>query len=160
MRSVVSLKLMAQWSVFEAEAPELAEKIRARFTSHPHHVLGTVGSTGAPRLSGINIFFNDGVVWFGCMPASRKAADILRDSRIAVHSATLSEQLEGGDARISGVAVGLDPAATSQWRPENPGDGQFFGIDVLRAHVVEVEGEHLVVTMWDTKKGLRIVHRQ
>lgn len=160
MLTVLSLKLMARWSVFESEAPELAAKVRARFEGHPHHVLGTLDSTGAPRLSGINVFFNDGVVWFGSMSGARKMADIIRDPRIALHSATLSEQMEGGDARISGVAVPINTEIASQWRPENPADGHFFGIDIQKVHLVEVVGEQLVVTMWDTSLGLRIVLRQ
>lgn len=151
---------MAQWSVFESEAPELAAKVRARFEGHPHHVLGTLDSTGAPRLSGINVFFNDGVVWFGSMPGARKVADILRDPRIALHSATLSEQMDGGDARITGIAVALDAARATAWRPENPGEGHFFRLEVQKAHLVEVNGEQLVISMWDTEHGLRIVQRR
>ena len=160
MWAVLSLKLMAQWSVFESEVPELAAKVRARFEGHPHHVLGTLDSSGAPRLSGINVFFNDGVVWIGPMPGSRKVADIHRDPRVALHSATLSEQMDGGDARLTGVAVSIDADVASAWRPENPGEGHFFGIDLLKVHLVEVVGEQLVVSMWDTTHGLRIVHRQ
>lgn len=151
---------MAQWSVFESEAPELAAKIRARFEGHPHHVLGTLDSVGAPRLSGINVFFNDGLIWFGSMPGARKAADILRDSRVALHSATLSEQMDGGDARISGMAKVLDAEVASAWRPENPGEGNYFQVDVQKAHLVEVRDEQLIVTMWDTEHGVRIVQRR
>ena len=151
---------MAQWSQFEAEAPELAAKIRSRFEGHPHHVLGTLEKSGAPRLSGINVFFNDGEIWFGSMPNARKVDDIARDPRVSLHSATLSEEMTGGDARISGVAVTLASERAAQWRPENPGEGAFFTIDLHKAHLVEVMGEQLVVSMWDTERGLRIVHRQ
>lgn len=151
---------MAQWSEFEAEAPELAAKIRARFEGHPHHVLGTLELSGAPRLSGINVFFNDGVMWFGSMPGARKVDDIRRDPRVALHSATLSEEMTGGDARVSGVALSLEAERAAKWRPENPGEGNFFTVDIRKAHLVEVMGEELVVSMWDTEHGLRIVHRR
>lgn len=151
---------MAQWSQFEAEAPELAAKIRARFEGHPHHVLGTLDLSGAPRLSGINVFINDGVMWFGSMPSARKVNDIVRDPRIALHSATLSEEMSGGDARVSGVAVPLEAERAARWRPENPGDGAFFSVEIYKTHLVEVITEELVVSMWDTENGLRIVHRR
>ena len=151
---------MAQWSVLEAEAPELVAKIRSRFEGHPHHVLGTITAAGAPRLSGINVFFNDGVMWFGSMSHAKKLADIARDARISVHSATLSESLEGGDAVVSGRATPLDAERTAAWRPENPGEGSFFAIDIDKVHLVEVVNEQLVVTMWDTKHGVRIVQRR
>jgi hypothetical protein len=151
---------MAKWSLFESEAPALASKIRSRFEGHPHHILGTLDSLGAPRLSGINVFFNQGVVWFGSMPSAVKSVDIRRDPRISLHSATLSEELDGGDARISGLALVLDAESARAWRPENPGDGEFFEIDIQKAHIVEVANEQLVITMWDTENGLRIVQRQ
>jgi hypothetical protein len=151
---------MAKWSFFESEAPDLAAKIRSRFEGHPHHILGTLDSTGAPRLSGINVFFNEGVVWFGSMPSALKSLDIKRDPRVSLHSATLSEELDGGDARLSGLALVLDAETAGAWRAENPSDGEFFQIDVQKAHIVEVVQEQLVITMWDTANGLRIVQRQ
>jgi hypothetical protein len=151
---------MAKWSVFESEAPALAAKIRSRFEGHPHHVLGTLDSSGAPRLSGINVFFNDGIVWFGSMPSALKSRDIKRDPRMSLHSAPLSEELDGGDARISGLALALAADSARVWRPQNPSDGEFFQIDIQKAHIVEVVDEQLVVTMWDTEHGLRIVQRQ
>ena len=151
---------MAKWSLFESEAPELAAKIRARFEGHAHHILGTLDSAGAPRLSGINVFFNEGEMWFGSMANARKVVDINRDPRIAVHSATLSEEMTGGDARVSGIAVTLDTQRAAQWRPENPAEGSFFLVEIHKAHLVEVAGDELVISMWDTKHGLRIVHRR
>lgn len=117
-------------------------------------------ASGAPRLSGINVFFNEGVLWFGSMPGARKVHDIHRDPRISLYSAPLREDMEGGDASVSGVAKPLDGKRVMQWKPENPSDGEFFHIDVTRLHLVEVVGEQLVITMWDTDNGLRIVKRQ
>jgi hypothetical protein len=79
---------------------------------------------------------------------------------VSLHSATLSEELDGGDARISGLAIALAAESARAWRPENPSDGEFFQIDVHKAHLVEVAGDELVITMWDTENGLRIVQRQ
>lgn len=151
---------MATWSDIEKNEPELAARIQARFSGHPHHILGTIRSDGAPRLSGINVFFHDGYLWFGSMPDSRKAKDIVRDARVSLHSAPLDESMSGGDASISGIASSLDAQRVMQWQPESPANGQFFEVDVQRLHLVEVVGEELVVTMWDNTHGLRIVKRQ
>lgn len=148
------------WGEFQEKAPELARSVRARFEGHPHHVLGTVARTGAPRLSGINVFFNDGQMWFGSMPGARKVADLDRDSRLSVHSATLSETLDGGDARVDGVATELDRASIEKWQPDNPNAGRFFAVDVRHVHLVEVRGEDLLITMWDEDSGLRSVVRR
>lgn len=79
---------------------------------------------------------------------------------MSLHSATLSEELDGGDARISGLALALAADSARVWRPQNPSDGEFFQIDIQKAHIVEVIDEQLVITMWDTEHGLRIVQRQ
>ena len=160
MRGLLSLNPMMEWGQIEATVPELAARVRARFESHPHHVLGTLTASGAPRLSGINVFFNDGVLWFGSMHGALKARDLSRDARLSLHSATLSKDLNGGDARVSGVAVPLDGHRVSDWQPESPGDGEYFSVVVDHMHVVDVVGEELVITMWDTRRGLRIVNRQ
>lgn len=151
---------MGTWDTFVDEAPVLAAKVRARFVGHPHHILGTIEMSGSPRLSGINLMWDEGVVWFGCMPASRKVADIRRDPRISIHSAPLSEELDGGDARISGRARPVDVSKILAWRPETSSEGSFFEVDIEKVHLVEVEGKDLKVSMWDTENGLRIVNRQ
>lgn len=151
---------MAQWADIEKSEPGLASRIRARFEGHPHHVLGTVRLDGSPRLSGINVFFNDGRLWFGSMASARKVDDIRRDSRVAFYSATLDEHMNGGDASISGTARPLSAETVSVWRPESPTDGDFFEVDIIRLHLVEVVAEELVVSMWDNARGLRIVKRQ
>jgi hypothetical protein len=154
------LKPVTQWSEITAIAPDLAGRIQARFESHPHHVLGTIRADGSPRLSGINVFFNEGRMWCGSMVSARKANDIRRDRRVALYSAPLREDMDGGDASVSGIAHPLDAAAVQRWRPESPSDGEFFEIDVVRMHLVEVVGDELALTMWDNAHGLRIVNRQ
>lgn len=151
---------MVQWSQFEAESPDLASRIKARFEAHPHHVLGTLDSQAAPRLSGINVFFNDGVMWWGSMPGARKVTDLQRDPRLTLYSAPLSESLDGGDASVRGMARALDPSQVARWKPDSPTDGVFYSVELTSCHLVEVRGEELVITMWDTRNGLRIVHRR
>jgi hypothetical protein len=41
------------WTEFEAQAPELAARVRARFEAHNHLLIATLRRDGAPRLSGI-----------------------------------------------------------------------------------------------------------
>ena len=151
---------MVEWNEFEAAEPTIAQKIRSRFEDHPHHVLGTIEFSGAPRLSGINVFFNDGLMWFGSMSQSRKVADIERDPRVTIHTATLSEEMLGGDGRVSGFAVPLDASQIKNWKPESSTDGVYFGVNIDKVHLVEIVNEQLVISMWDIRHGLRIVTRQ
>src|SRR4029453_12710299 len=103
---------MASWKEIEAAAPELAGRARASFDAHKHKVLATLRRDGSPRISGIEASFADGQLWLGMRPGSRKALDLRRDPRLALHSASVDppEDPSGwaGDAKLSGRAVEVD----------------------------------------------------
>src|ERR687883_1376464 len=96
---------MADWSTVSAQVPELAARVRARFEATGLGLLATLRRDGSPRISGIEPLFTDDELWLGMMPDSRKATDLLRDPRFALHSATVDKQVTEGDARLSGEAV-------------------------------------------------------
>ena len=78
---------MARWCDIEAAEPELARAARDLFDRNKHKVLATLRRDGSPRLSGIETEFTDGEVWLGMMSDSRKARDLRRDPRLALHTA-------------------------------------------------------------------------
>jgi len=154
---------MSKWDQVSAEVPELAQRVYDRFEAHPHHVLATLRRDGSPRVSGINVFFNSGELWFGSMPGARKIDDLVRDPRLSLHSAPLSEELIGGDARVSGLARLLPPHESSQWLQATQGNGQpgvVALVDVLELSLVEVEGDEMVITSWSVTSGLRVTRRK
>ncbi|RSD14029.1 pyridoxamine 5'-phosphate oxidase family protein [Amycolatopsis eburnea] len=145
---------MTAWREFEAAEPEFAKRVQALFDAHKHKTIATLRADGSPRISGIETAFADGELTFGSMPNARKGADLLRDPRFAVHSATV-DPVEGaeaewpGEAKISGRAVSSD-------------GGRSF-----RADVAEVVHTHLnatatllVVEWWTPAGGLRKVERE
>jgi hypothetical protein len=143
---------MTAWREFEAAEPEFAQRVRALFDAHKHKTLATLRADGSPRISGIETKFTGGELTFGSMPNARKGADLKRDPRLALHSATVdpvdgSEADWPGEAKISGRAV-------------DTGDG--FRVDV--AEVVHThlnpEATLLVVEWWTPEGGLRKVERE
>ena len=145
------------WSRFAAESPELAAKVRARFEAHPHHVIATVRADGSPRASGTNVEFNedgDEVEFrIGSMARAVKAEDLKRDPRYSLHSATLDEQLDGGDAKVAGVArVDGNPGAD---------DDTTFVLEIAEASVVELApgGKELQITSWTPERGTNSLRR-
>lgn len=143
------------WSTFEHESPGLAAAVKARFDAHPHHIIATVRTGGAPRASGTNVVFMDGQLWVGCMPGSAKGHDLRRDGRFSLHSAPLDEQMVGGDAKVGGRAVELPRALADEWLDRleevtcgRPGEGDVFRLDLDEASLVEVDGDHLVIQSW------------
>ena len=97
---------MANWSGVEAAAPELAARVRATMDAHKHKVLATLRRDGSPRVSGIEATFTDGELWLGMMPGSRKAADLRRDPRLALHSTSVDPTED--EWRLVERAVGID----------------------------------------------------
>src|SRR6185312_14606941 len=122
---------MATWKDFEDEAGWLAAEVRRRFEAAETHVLATLRKDGAPRVSGSEVDFRHGALSFGSMLGARKARDLQRDGRCAIHA----HPFDGGDAKVSGVAVelvGLEKAAYVTGS-EPPGDFHAFRLELAEA---------------------------
>jgi hypothetical protein len=151
---------MTAWRDVEQAAPAFAERVRALFDAHRHKTIATLRADGSPRISGIEVAFEDGELVFGSMPNARKGADLHRDPRFALHSATVdpvegSEAQWPGDAKISGRAIAAGPI------PEGP-DGELFHADiaeVVHTHLDD-EATMLVVEWWMPAHGLRRLERE
>ena len=151
---------MTAWQEVEQAVPEFAQRVRGLFDAHRHKTIATLRVDGSPRISGIETVFEDGELVFGSMPNARKGADLRRDPRFALHSATV-DPVEGaeaqwpGEAKISGRAIVTGPIT------EGP-DGERFHADV--AEVVHTrlndEATMLVVEWWTPTQGLRKIERE
>jgi hypothetical protein len=148
---------MTAWQDVERAAPELAQRVRALFEAHKHKTIATVRADGSPRISGIETAFEDGELVFGSMPHARKGADLRRDPRFALHSATI-DPVEGapalwpGEAKISGRAVAA---------------GESPDVDRFCADIAEVAHVHLneaatllVIDWWTPAQGLQRAERE
>ena len=151
---------MTAWAQVEEAVPEFAQRVRALFDAHRHKTIATLRADGSPRISGIETVFEDGELVFGSMPDARKGADLRRDPRFALHSATI-DPVEGseaewpGEAKISGRAIAAGPVA------EGP-DGDSFRADiteVVHTHLND-EATMLIIDWWTPAQGLRVVERE
>jgi hypothetical protein len=148
------------WRDVEQAEPGFAQRVRALFEARRHKTLATLRADGSPRISGIEAAFEDGELVFGSMPNARKGADLVRDPRFALHSATVdpvegSEAQWPGEAKISGRAIAV---ALITGEP----DGDRFRADiaeVVHTHLSE-EATMLVVEWWTTAHGLRRIERE
>lgn len=80
---------MATWKDIEEDAPQLARRVRNRFDAGTNKTIATLRADGAPRISAIELKFDNAEITFGMMGGSAKLADIRRDPRIAVHCPTI-----------------------------------------------------------------------
>jgi Pyridoxamine 5'-phosphate oxidase len=159
---------MATWEEIEAAAPELAARARASFDAHRHKVLATLRRDGSPRLSGIEATFADGQLWLGMMPGSRKALDLRRDPRLALHSAAVDPPEDPttwpGDAKLAGRAVEVDdPARMEQLGGgDQSGEAHLFRVDITELVHTRVgdPADHLEIAHWREGEGLRHLQRR
>ena len=144
---------MATWNTFATEAPALAETVRARLDAHVHKTLATVRGDGSPRISGTETELVEGDLWIGSMWQARKALDLRRDPRFALHSGSDDPPGWAGDAKLAGVAEEItDP---DRIRAINGGKGpsgpsHLFRLDLREVSTVGLNAarDQLVIDVW------------
>ena len=151
---------MANWQTFRDEAPDLAQKVEARFRAHTHHVMATIRADGAPRVSGTEVPLVEGEAYLGSMWEARKAQDLRRDPRVAVHSNPGDETMQGGDAKLNAVAEEVaddHPAKVVIGGAAPEGPFHLFHLDLREAVLTEVdhEAEALHVHLWRPGEPVR-----
>lgn len=152
---------MPSWEAVVGAEPELASSIERLFASGRHKTIATLRADGSPRISGIECSFADGRLTFGSMAGSRKLADLHRDPRFALHSATV-DPVDGdegawpGEAKISGRAMS-DGEITDEGAPS----GEMFVADITEVVFVHLDGEAttLIVEWWTPGGGRRRAER-
>jgi Pyridoxamine 5'-phosphate oxidase len=159
---------MASWSEVEDAAPELAERVKERFQSTGLGLLATLRADGSPRISGIEPLFALDELWLGMMHTSRKALDLQRDPRLALHNATEDKQVTNGDARISGRAVEvLEEDAFERFNRAFQGETGYsppppyhlFKVDVTELMFLKPGGDHLVIETWRDGEDVKRTER-
>jgi hypothetical protein len=155
---------MSSWSDFEAAAPELAASVRARLDAHTHKTLATLRRDGSPRISGTETEFIDGELWIGSMWQARKARDLQRDPRFALHSGSDEPDAWAGDAKLAGVAEEItDPERVREINGEKapPGPSHLFRLDLREVSTVGLDEARtqLVIEVWTPEDGVRTIKR-
>ena len=141
------------WEEFEAGAPELAELARAEFERHRLVLVGTLRKDGSPRISCVLPYVLDGELYLGMMWRSRKAVDLLRDSRLVLHNPISTNQGDEVEISLRGRAVEIDDEKTrrryvgslSEWEGR---DFQLFSVDIESVGLVRYERGEQHVKVW------------
>jgi len=163
---------MSFWNDVETAAPDLAKRVRDRFEATGLALLATLRRDGAPRISGIEPYFGLGNVWLGMMPGSRKARDLQRDGRFALHAATADKQMTDGDAKIAGMAVEVTDddqraayarafAEATGFDPGTTGDYHLFRLDVTEVVFLSIapEGDAMLIERWSPGRPVQTIRR-
>jgi hypothetical protein len=154
---------MPSWSEFEAAAPELAASVRRRLDAHTHKTLATVRGDGSPRISGTESQFVGGELYIGSMPNARKARDLQRDPRFALHSGSDEPAEWKGDAKLAGVAEEItDPERVREINGSGHSGSHLFRLDLREVSTVGLDDARtqLVIEVWTPERGVRTIKRK
>ena len=156
---------MPSWSDFEAAAPELAARVRRHLDAHTHKTLATIRADGAPRISGTESRFADGELWIGSMWDARKARDLRRDPRFALHSGSDEPSEWKGDAKLAGTAEEItDPERVRELNgaAAEGGPSHLFRLDLAEVSTVGLDDARsmLVIEVWTPEGGVRTIRRR
>ncbi len=158
---------MARWQDIVEEAPEFAAAVRERLDAHVHKTIATLRADGSPRISGIETFFAGGDIWIGSMPNARKALDLRRDARYALHSGSDDPPDWPGDAKLAGRAEEITDQQRrlelfrSQGTDPPSSDSHLFrlGIDEAALIGLNQSRDRLVIELWRPGRSLRRIER-
>ena len=148
---------MTTWEEFAAAEPDLARRVRALFAQRKHATIATLRADGSPRISGTEVEFADGGLHIGSMGGARKALDLRRDPRYALHCPTVDAPEDDqaawlGDAKIAGRA----------FEEADGDDGSHrFRLDVAEVVLTKLTeaGDQLQIESWHPERGLVVRKR-
>lgn len=148
-----------RWSDLQAAQPALATLAAARLVDPGVVLVGTIRRDGSPRISPVEPLLWRDDLWLSMLWGSRKAADLLRDARVLVHSIVTSRDGAEGEVKVRGTAVHVeDPAIQSAYADEvsarlgwSPVPGRF--------HLFRVEVDELTAIRYDEATGDQFVAR-
>lgn len=154
---------MVSWSDIVGSHPDFARRAKELFDVHKHKTLATIRRDGSPRISGTEISFVDGEIWFGGMWQSLKAQDLQRDPRFAIHGPTVDPEGDWkGDVKIAGTAEEVSDDAVKQKIAEGGGgEGRYhlFRANITELVITSVAGDYLQIETWRDATGLHTVKR-
>jgi hypothetical protein len=162
---------MTTWNEFTEAAPRIAEIFARRHAATGNLcMLATLRSDGFPRISPMEPRIFEGRLWLVGMPNTTKFADLHRDPRFCLHTATVDTHVKDGDAKLWGVVENVQDKALHQrfaealyaetgfdlrGREFDP----FYAADIAGASAVEVGDGHMDVTIWKRGEPERVVRK-
>jgi general stress protein 26 len=160
---------MARWRDVEEAEPEFAQAVRELLDAGKHKTLATLRRDGSPRISGTEATFVEGDIWFGSMWMARKAQDLRRDPRMALHSASADPPEWKGDAKLAGTVEEVSDEERRQALVRaqgNEGGGPPGRYHLFRVEISEVvltrlgdPADHLSIELWLPGEPLKRIRR-
>lgn len=162
---------MTTWREFTRQAPTVADVFTRRHAATRNLcLLSTLRRSGAPRISPMEPRIFDGRLIVGGMPDTTKLADLARDPRFELHTATTDTQLTQGDAKVWGTVhdeqdldlharFAQNLYATIGFDLRGRRFTPFYVAYIEGASSVRLDDGHMIVTVWSPTGGEREIQK-
>jgi hypothetical protein len=162
---------MVAWKDFAAEAPKIAEIfVRRHRATGNLCLLATIRADGYPRISPMEPRILEGRLVLVGMDDTRKFADLARDPRFCLHTATADPHVADGDVKLFGDVRNVqdlalharfadDLFAESGFDLRGQAFDPFYVADLTGASSLELVDNQLEITIWRPGEGERVIHR-
>lgn len=147
------LRSMTSWTEARATAPDLADTVRHTFAIRKHATMATIQADGTPRISGTEVdFADDGEVYLGMMAGARRATDLRRDPRVAIHCPTADPPSGDPASRLGNGKIIARAVEVESHR---------FRLDIERVVLTRVApgAEELEISTWRPTGDVEAVRR-
>ena len=123
-------------------------------------LVATIRPDGTPRLSPVEPYVHDDAnLYLAMLWRSHKAADLLRDPRVLVHSVVTNRDGADGEVKLRGIARPVEDERVCEgierdlgWRPD-PGRHHLFVVDIESvAFVCYAANGDQHVTLWPEQR--------
>ncbi|MEV6769460.1 pyridoxamine 5'-phosphate oxidase family protein [Nocardia sp. NPDC051030] len=162
---------MTTWTEFAKGAPHISDIFIRRLAATGNLcMLATLRADGFPRISPLEPRVFEGELVVGGMPGTTKFADLARDPRFCLHTATVDTHVGDGDVKLFGTVHNVRDEALHQRFAdalfEETGfdlRGQkfdpYYAADITGASSVEVIDGHMDITIWKPGRPERVVRK-
>jgi hypothetical protein len=142
-----------KWSEVEQRQPRLADLGRRRLLDPGVVLVATIRRDGTPRLSPVEPFVLDGILWLSMLWQSAKAADLIRDPRVLVHGVVTSRDGRDGEFKLRGAARSETDAGVQRRYAAAVAQALGWNPEVGRFHLFAVNIDHLSYLRYDEPTG-------
>jgi hypothetical protein len=162
---------MVTWQEFAEQAPKIAETFVRRHTATGNLcMLATLRSDGFPRISPMEPRFFEDQLWLAGMPNTTKFADLARDPRFCLHTATVDTEVSDGDAKLFGRVLDVQDKGLHQRFAEalfaqtgfdlrGREFDHFYAAEITGASSIEFADGALAIRIWKEGEEERVVRK-
>ena len=142
-----------RWIDIEELQPRLAARARQRLIDPGVLLVVSLRKDGTPRLSPVEPFVLHGRLLLSMMWGSQKAKDLLRDSRVLVHSIVTGRDGGDGELKLRGRALQELDFEVQQSYAAAVGEELGWRPEIGRFHLFEVDVDHCALVSYDHQTG-------